>query len=73
MAWDILYIYQINTYLGPLNMVIYNTKKNFAFIKFKQLANLIIIKIKEILVEAHNSISLVERYYILLQYAYKII
>ena len=54
-------------------MVIYNTKRNFIFIKFKQLANLIAIKIKKVLVEAHNSVGLVKRYYILLQYAYKII
>ena len=45
-------------------MVIYNTKRNFISIEFKQLANLIAIKIKEVLVKAHNSISLVERYYI---------
>ena len=45
-------------------MVIYNTKKNFIFIEFKQLANLIAIKIKEVLVEVYNSIGLVKRYYI---------
>ena len=40
-----------------------NTKKNFIFIEFKQLANLIAIKIKEVLVEAYNSVGLVKRYY----------
>ena len=45
-------------------MVIYNTKKNFTSIEFKQLVNLIAIKIKEVLVEAYNSISLVKRYYV---------
>ena len=45
-------------------MIIYNTKRNFIFIKFKQLVNLIVIKIKEVLVEAYNNISLVKRYYI---------
>jgi len=45
-------------------MVIYNIKKNFAFTEFKQLVNLIVIKIKEVLVEAYNSIGLVKRYYI---------
>ena len=54
-------------------MVIYNTGRNFIFIKFKQLVNLITIKIKEILVEAYNSVGLVERYYIPLRRAYKII
>jgi hypothetical protein len=45
-------------------MVIYNTKKNFISIGFKQLINLIAIKIKEVLVEVYNSISLVKKYYI---------
>ena len=45
-------------------MIIYNTKKNFIFIEFRQLANLIAIKIKKVLVEAYNSVSLVKRYYI---------
>ena len=44
-------------------MVIYNTKKNFTFIEFRQLTNLIAIKIKEVLVEAYNSVGLVKRYY----------
>jgi hypothetical protein len=48
-------------------MVIYNTKKNFTSIEFRQLANPITIKIKEVPVEAHNNISLVKRYYIPLQ------
>ena len=47
-------------------MVIYNTGKNFISIEFKQLANLIAIKIKEVPVEAYNSISLIKRYYVLL-------
>ena len=44
-------------------MVIHNTKRNFVFIKFKQLANLIAIEIKKVLVEAYNSVGLVKRYY----------
>ena len=50
--------------MGPPDIVIYNTKKNFTFIEFKQLANLIVIIIKEVAVEAYNSIGLVKRYYI---------
>ena len=45
-------------------MVIYNAERNFTSIEFKQLANLIAIKIKKVLVKAHNSVGLVERYYI---------
>ena len=42
-------------------MVIYNTKKNFIFIEFKQLVNLMAIKIKKVLVEAYNSIGLIKK------------
>ena len=72
-AWDTLHAYWINTYLGPPDMVVYNTGKNFASTKFKQLANSMAIKIKEVLVEAYNSIGLVKRYYVPLQCAYEII
>ena len=44
-------------------MVIHNIKKNFIFTEFRQLANLIANKIKEVLVEAYNSVGLVKRYY----------
>ena len=64
MAQDTLYIYWINTYLGPPDIVIYNAKKNFVFTEFKQLTNSMAIKIKEVPVEAHNSVGLVKRYYI---------
>ena len=47
-------------------MVIYNTKKNFIFIEFRQLANSIAIEIKEVPVEAYNSVGLVKRYHTLL-------
>ena len=59
--------------MGPPDMVIYNIKKNFIFIEFRQLVNLIVIEIKEVLVEVYNSISLVKRYYTPLQHAYEII
>ena len=54
-------------------MVVYNTRKNFAFIEFKQLINLMAIKIKEVLVEAYNSVGLVKRYYVPLWHTYEII
>ena len=36
---------------------------NFISIEFKQLINLMAIKIKEVLMEAYNSIGLVKKYY----------
>ena len=45
-------------------MVIYDIKRNFISIEFKQLVNLIAIEIKKVLVEVYNSVGLVKRYYI---------
>ncbi len=64
IAQDTLHVCQIDTYLGPLDIVVYNTRKNFVSIEFKQLTNSIVIEIKEVLVEAYNSVNLVKRYYI---------
>ena len=47
IVWDTLYTYQINIYLSPPDIVIYNTRKNFISTKFKQLINLMAIKIKK--------------------------
>jgi hypothetical protein len=54
-------------------MVIYNARKNFASAEFKQLARSMSIEVKEVPIEAHNSISLVERYHMLLWRLYEII
>ena len=63
IAQDTLRACWIDTYLGPLDIVIHNTRKNFTSTEFKQLVNSMAIKIKEVLVEAHNSVGLVKRYY----------
>ena len=57
----------INIYLGPLDLITSNTGKNFVSKKFKKYVNTINIYTKTVLVEAHNSISMVEQYYNLLQ------
>ncbi len=72
-AWDTLRACWIDTYLGPLDMVVHNARKNFASMEFKQLANSMAIEIKEVLVEAHNSVGLVERYHAPLRRSYEII
>ena len=50
----------INIYLGPLDLITSNIGKNFISKKFKEYINTIGIYIKVVLVEAHNSISIVE-------------
>jgi hypothetical protein len=72
-VWDTLRICWIDTYLGPPNRLIHNTEKNFASTEFRQLANSMAIEVKEVPVEAHNSVGQVKRYYAPLQRAYKII
>ena len=64
---------QINTYLGPPDLITHDTKKNFISKEFKQYATIMGISIKGVLVKAHNSIRIVERYYNPLQQAYQII
>jgi len=56
-------MYWINTYLGPPDLITYNARKNFVSKEFKQYATIIGISIKGVLVKAHNSIRMVERYY----------
>jgi hypothetical protein len=52
---------------------VYDTEKNFASTEFRQLANSMAIEIKEVPVEAHNSVGQVERYHAPLRRAYEII
>src|SRR6266536_102776 len=73
IAWDTLRVCWIDTYLGPLDMVVHDARKNFVSIEFKQLENSMAIEIKEVPVEAHNSVGLVERYHAPLRRSYEII
>jgi hypothetical protein len=59
--------------LGPPDIIVHNAGKNFVSTEFKQLARLMAIIVKEVPVEAHNSIGLVERYYRPLRRSYEII
>jgi hypothetical protein len=53
--------------------MVHNTKKNFVSTEFRQLANSIAIKIKEVPVKAYNSVGQVKQYYTPLRRVYKII
>jgi hypothetical protein len=52
---------------------VYDAGKNFTATEFKQLISSMSIKVKEVPVEAHNSVGLVERYHALLRRVYKIL
>jgi hypothetical protein len=56
----------IDTYLGLLDLVTHDVGKNFVSKEFKEYAITMGIRTKAVLVEAHNSIGMVERYYGLL-------
>ena len=72
-VWEALETCWINTYLGPPDFIVTDAGTNFVGTKFKQPAKQLSIEIKEVPVEAHNSIGKVERYHTPLRRAYKII
>ena len=53
----------IDMYLGLPDLVTHNAGKNFVSKEFKEYANTMGICTKAVLVEAHNSIGMVERYH----------
>ena len=50
----------INIYLGPPDLITSDAGKNFVSKEFKEYINTIGIHTKAVLVEAHNSIGMVE-------------
>ncbi len=72
-AWDTLRICWIDTYQGPPEYIVHDAGKNFSSTEFRQHARSMAIEVKEVPVEAHNSIGKVERYHIPLRRSYEII
>ena len=64
---------QINTYLGPPDLIAHDAGKNFISKEFKQYASAMGVNTKAAPVEAHNSIGMVERYHGPIRRAYQII
>ena len=60
-------MYWIDIYLGPLNLIISDIKKNFISKEFKEYINTISIYTKAVLVKAYNFINIVKQYHNLLQ------
>jgi hypothetical protein len=63
-------MYWINTYLGPLDVVVYNIGKNFVSKEFKEYTVIIGIITKGVPIETYNLIKIVKCYYSLLQRVY---
>ncbi len=65
--------YQIDVYLRLLAFVIYDLGTNFNSKEFRDNARIMDIKTKQMPVKVHNSIRLVERYYVPLRRVYNIL
>ena len=63
----------MDTYLGPPDYITIDTGKNFVSREFKEYVDTLGIQTKAVLVKAHNSISIVERYHSPLRRIYQII
>jgi hypothetical protein len=63
----------IDTYLGLSDLITYDAGKNFVSNEFKQYVSVMGVGTKGVLVEAHNSIGMVERYHGLIRRVYQII
>lgn len=72
-VWDQLRACWIDTYLGPPDIILADVGKQFIVREFKQYAANMGIIIKNVSVEAHHSIGLVERYHGPLRQIYNII
>jgi hypothetical protein len=72
-TWDTLRAMWIDMYVGPLDLIATNAGKNFISKEFVDNATLLSIEVKEVLVEAYNSIGKVERYHAVIRQAFEII
>ena len=72
-AWNTLRVCWIDSYLGPPDRIVHDAGKNFASAEFRHLAKSMAIEVKEVPVESHHSIGLVERYHAPLRRAYEIL
>ena len=65
-VWEALRMCWIDVYLGPPDLITHDAGTNFTVVEFQQYTSSLAITTKEVLIEAANTISLVERYYKLL-------
>ncbi len=72
-VWDCLRSCWIDTYLGPPDVIVHDAGKTFISKEFRQNAAALSSIVKEVPVEAHWSIGIVERYHAVLRRAFRII
>jgi hypothetical protein len=61
--WNIFKAIWIDTYIGPLNIMVTNAGKNFKSSEFVANARILAIEVEEVPVEVYNSIGKIERYH----------
>ncbi|EAQ91892.1 hypothetical protein CHGG_00127 [Chaetomium globosum CBS 148.51] len=72
-VWEALRLCWIDVYQGPPDYVVTDAGKQFASTEFRQNAKEMAITVKEVPIEAHNSIGKVERYHAPVRRAYEIL
>jgi hypothetical protein len=72
-TWITLRTCWIDTYLGPPDYFVHDAGTNFASAEFKANARTMNVDVKEVPVEAHQSVGKVERYHAPLRRSYEII
>lgn len=72
-TWDAIRACWIDVYIGPPDYIVTDAGSNFTGKEFHQCATSMAVCVKNIPVEAHWSIGLVERYHALLRRSYEII
>lgn len=72
-VWEALRECWFDTYLGPPDIITHDARTNFTSTEFRQYTKSLIIFVKEVPVEAANSIGIVGRYHLPHRRAYQII
>lgn len=71
--WETLCLCWNNAYIGPPDQIVHDAGPNFSSAEFRQLAKDVFVAIKEVPVEAHNSVGKVERGHTQIRRAYEIL
>jgi hypothetical protein len=72
-VWEALRLCWIDVYQGPPDWIVTDAGTSFRSAEFRQQAKEMAISLKEVPIEAHNSIGKVERYHAPLRRAYEIL
>jgi hypothetical protein len=72
-VWEAIRLCWIDVYQGPPDQIVHDAGKQFASAEFRQEAKAIGTLVKEVPVEAHQSVGKIERYHATLRRSYEVI